>query len=83
MLEEANLVEMVVQSPGWKVIENEIATRIGSLTRALIHADEAPIIRDLQANIRGLEFLLKFPGEILEARKRVTEAEAPPKEDGE
>jgi len=73
---EAQQIEAVIQSPGWKVIVDEVSKRHGSLVKALVWEDDNLAKDKLQANIRGLEFLLKFPGEMLETAKRVTEEAA-------
>lgn len=74
---EARHLEMLVQSQGWRIIEDEVKVRMSRLVKALIACDEDNSIHNLQANIRSLEFLLRFPNEMLETAKRVTEAEAP------
>lgn len=74
---EAQQIEAMLQSPGWKVIVDEVSKRHGSLVKALVWEDDNQAKDKLQANIRGLEFLLKFPNEMLETAKRVTEASAP------
>lgn len=62
--------------PGWGIVADEAQQRIIRLTAALIAENETEKIRDLQANIRSLQFLLKFPGELLEVARRATD-EAP------
>ena len=76
-IEEANQIGQLLQSAGWKVIENEVMERKAKLTEMLIHADEHKTIRELQANIRGIEFLLKFPIDMLETAKRATAQNEP------
>lgn len=73
---EAQQIEAMIQSPGWKVIVDEVSKRHGSLVKSLVWEDDNQAKDKLQANIRGLEFLLKFPGEMLETAKRVTEEAA-------
>lgn len=77
--QEAAHMAGMLASPGWAVIKDEVSRRMngdgkhGGLVKALISEDDPQRIRDLQANIRSLEFLLKFPDEILEAARRATE----------
>lgn len=73
---EAQQIETMLNSPGWKVIVDEISKRHGTLVKALVWEDDNQSKDKLQANIRGLEFLLKFPGEMLETAKKVTEEAA-------
>lgn len=73
IIEEAQHIAQMLETQGWKVIVNEIETRKEKLMRALVHADDIDVIKSLQANLRGLEFLLGFPHEMLETAKRVTE----------
>ena len=76
LLEEANQLAGTMTSPGWKVIENEVARRKETLTRALIGADDIDTIKSLQANIRSLEFLVRFPAEMLETANKVSEQDS-------
>lgn len=73
---EAQQIEAMLNSPGWKVLVDEISTRHGALVKGLVWEDDNQTKDKLQANIRGLEFLLKFPGEMLETAKKVTEEAA-------
>lgn len=76
ILQEAAHIHGMLQTPGWAVLKDEAKERIIALTERLIWANDPAQIRDLQANIRSLEFLLKFPDELLEAGRRATEEQA-------
>lgn len=68
--EEAFLLQQMMDTRGWKVVEDEAKQRTARLTESLIWSDDADTIRDLQANIRSLDFLLRFPVQMQEAAKR-------------
>lgn len=76
-IEDANHLAAMLLTPGWKVMQAEIAERTEKLVTALIWSDDDKVKSQIQSNIRGLEFLLKFPLEMMEAAKRATEQEAP------
>ncbi len=78
-IEEAQNIAALIESAGWKVIEDEAKSRSAKLTKGLVASDDIDTIRKLQANIRGLEFLLSFPHEMLEVAKRATEEPEPDK----
>lgn len=68
--EEAFLLQQMMDTRGWKVVEDEAKQRTARLTESLIWSDDADTIRDLQANIRSLAFLLRFPVQMQESAKR-------------
>lgn len=72
-LEEASHLEGMRQSPGWKIVEDEAVTRIAKLTKLLVWSDDQDKTRELQANIRSLEFLLTFPLQMMEAAQKAIE----------
>ena len=74
--DEAVHVQALLSHPGWKIVVDEATERTKRLTVALVAENEIEKIRDLQANIRSLQFLLKFPLELVEAARRATD-EAP------
>lgn len=78
IIEESQHIAQMLTSAGWKILENEVNTRTEKLLKALVHSDDIDTTRKLQANVRGLEFLLSFPHEMLETAKRVTEADKAP-----
>lgn len=76
VLDESGHIQAMKSSLGWTVMVEEAEERIESLTKILIATDNIEKIRDLQANIRSLQFLLGFPEQVLEAARRIT-AQAP------
>lgn len=78
IIEESQHIAQLVTSAGWKIIENEIHTRKEKLLKALVNTDDDMVTKNLKANLRGLEFLLSFPHEMLDTAKRVTEADTAP-----
>lgn len=70
--EAANITGMMGHA-GWAIIKDEAQVRVSRLTAALVAENEIEKIRDLQANIRSLQFLLNFPNELVEAARRATE----------
>jgi hypothetical protein len=74
--DEAAHIQGLMNHPGWGIVADEATERIKRLTVALVAENEIEKIRDLQANIRSLQFLLKFPSELVEAARRATD-EAP------
>lgn len=73
--EAANIVGMMSHA-GWGVVVSEAEERMSNLTRALVAENNIEKIRDLQANIRSLQFLLNFPLQLVEVARRATD-EAP------
>lgn len=73
MQDEAALVTGLMAHAGWAIIVDEATQRIDNLTKALVAENEIEKIRDLQANIRSLQFLLIFPQQLVEAARRATE----------
>jgi hypothetical protein len=71
--DEAVHLSGLMGHPGWAIVADEASGRLKWLTKALIAENEIEKIRDLQANIRSLEFLLKFPDQMLEVARRATE----------
>lgn len=78
ILEEAQHLQGLLIHPGWKVIEDEVKTRMAKLVKGLVATDDDMVTKNLKANIRGLEFLLSFPHEMLETANRATEAKEAP-----
>ncbi len=74
--EDAANIAGMLGTPGWMVIESEAKERTAKLSKMLIWCDDEKQIRDLQANIRSLEFLLSFPREVMEAARRSNEEAA-------
>ena len=72
--EEAVHLSGLMMHPGWAIISDEATQRIKTLTKALIWENEEKKKSELQSNIRSLEFLLGFPGDMLEAARRANEA---------
>lgn len=68
--EEAVLLSGMLMHPGWRIVEDEANIRAKALTAMLIQEDDAVKISQLQANIRGLQFLLNFPSDMLEVARR-------------
>lgn len=73
MQDEAALITGLMSHAGWAVVKDEAQERINRLTISLIAENELEKIRDLQANIRSLQFLLTFPEQLVEAARRATE----------
>ena len=72
--DEAVALQGLVGSRGWAIIKDEAEQRKEKLIAALIAENDLKRIRDLQANIRSLDFLLGFPLEMQEAARRANEA---------
>ena len=68
--EEAVHLSGMLMHPGWRIVEDEATIRMKALTAMLIAEDDAVKITQLQANIRGLQFLLNFPSDMLEVARR-------------
>ena len=72
--EEAVHLSGMLMHPGWRIVEDEATIRMKALTALLIAEDDVQKIALLQANIRGLQFLLNFPSDMLEVARRANEA---------
>ena len=75
LLEEAAHVQGMMGTMGWSIIEKEARERINNLGNLLIWENDSERKSDLQANIRSLVFLLRFPLDMLEAARRVNESD--------
>lgn len=74
---EAAHIAAMMGSPGWLVMVDEANERKARLVTLLIDEDDESAKLKLQANIRGLNFLLRFPEELLETARRLNEEASP------
>lgn len=68
--EEAFHLQQMTDSKGWAIVNAEAKERRAKLTELLIWEENPDKIRDLQANIRSLDFLLSFPQQMQETARR-------------
>ena len=62
-------LEDLLASPGWEIIQLKLLDRRDAFARELLYASTFEKMTFLQAQIREIDFLLKYPHDVIQAEK--------------